>query len=284
MNPRLLDAARHAGLPVPAGALDDAALGELASALYLRPARTRRPPREEAYLTTAQRLTLASPAGELAAWSWGEAGRPLVVLVHGWEGRASQLGAFAAPLVAAGFRAVAFDGPAHGESPGEEASVPLFARVIAALPSQLGPVHAVIGHSLGAAGAALATTLGFKPHGLVFLAPPLWQRGRIDYAAERMQLTPAAHAAFYAGVERRTGWPLGLADMRVVARTAPCPLVVFHDPGDADTDYAGSEELVALWPGARLVPCPGRGHNRILTTPDVIAEAVRFIAATGWGF
>jgi pimeloyl-ACP methyl ester carboxylesterase len=69
--------------------------------------------------------------------------------------------------------------------------------------------------------------------------------------------------------------------MRVVARTAPCPLVVFHDPGDADTDYAGSEELVGLWPGARLVPCPGRGHNRILTTPDVMAETVRFVTTLG---
>ena len=278
MNSHLIEAARRAGLTVPAGPLDEAALGELASALYLRPARTRRPPREEGYLEAAQPFTLASPAGGLAAWSWGAAGRPLVVLVHGWEGRGSQLGSLAVPLVAAGFRVVTFDGPAHGDSPGEEASVPLLAQVIAGLPAQLGPVHAVAGHSLGAAGAALATTLGLAPRGLVFYAPPLWQRGRLDYAAGRMQLSPAATRAFFAGVERRTAWPLERVDMRVVARAAPCPLVVFHDPGDADTDYAGSEELVALWPGARLVPCPGRGHNRILTTPEVSAATVRFVA------
>ena len=47
MNSHLIEAARRAGLTVPAGPLDEAALGELASALYLRPARTRRPPREE---------------------------------------------------------------------------------------------------------------------------------------------------------------------------------------------------------------------------------------------
>jgi len=27
------------------------------------------------------------------------------------------------------------------------------------------------------------------------------------------------------------------------------------------------------------VPCPGRGHLRILSTPEVVAEAVRFVAA-----
>jgi hypothetical protein len=161
----------------------------------------------------------------------------------------------------------------------EEASVPALARVLAALPAQLGPVHAVAGHSLGAASAALATTLGLTPRGLVFFAPPLWQRGRLEYAAERMQLPPAARTAFFAGVERRTAFPLDQVDMRVIARAAPCPLLVFHDPGDADTDYVGSEELVARWAGARLVPCPGRGHNRIITTPEVIAEAGRFVTA-----
>jgi len=275
---RIIDAAVRRGLPAPTAPLDDVGLGELAAALYLRPLRTRRPPREEGYLEAARRLTVASPDGPLAAWMWGEEARRLVVLVHGWEGRGSQLGALAGPLVAAGFRVLAFDGPAHGDSPGEEASVPAFAKVIAALPAQIGPVHAIVGHSLGAAGAALATTLGLAPRGLVMLAPPLWQRGRLDYAANRMELSPAARQAFFAAVERRTAWPLERADVRVVARAAPCPLVVFHDPDDADTDYAGSVELVSLWPGARLVPCPGRGHNRILTTPAVIDDVVRFVS------
>jgi len=53
---------------------------------------------------------------------------------------------------------------------------------------------------------------------------------------------------------------------------------VFHDPDDDSTDYAGSEEFTAQWAGARLVPCPGRGHIRILATADVVAEAVRFVA------
>lgn len=281
MYARLIEAAWRLGLTVPADPLDDPAAGELAAAVFLRPARTRRPGREDGYLESARRGRLSSPAGELVAWTWGEAGRPLVLLVHGWEGRGSQLGAFAGPLVAAGFRAVTFDGPAHGESPGEEASVPVFARVIAALPAVLGPVHGIVGHSMGAASAGLATDLGLRPRGLAFLAPPLWQKGRLAYLADRMQLPLAARPAFFAAVERRTAWPLERSDLRVVARAAPCPLVVFHDPGDADTDYAGSEELVARWAGARLVPCPGRGHNRILTTADVIAETVRFLVGLG---
>jgi pimeloyl-ACP methyl ester carboxylesterase len=69
-------------------------------------------------------------------------------------------------------------------------------------------------------------------------------------------------------------------DMRPVARSAPCPLLVFHDPGDEDTAFVDSQEFTALWTGSRLVPCPGRGHYRILVTAEVINDAVRFIAAT----
>ena len=41
--------------------------------------------------------------------SWGEG--PAVYLVHGWGGWAGQLGAFVAPLVAAGYRVITFDAP-----------------------------------------------------------------------------------------------------------------------------------------------------------------------------
>ncbi|MBS0663383.1 MAG: alpha/beta hydrolase [Verrucomicrobia bacterium] len=279
MYSRLLEAARLAGVPVPAVPPDDAAAGELAAAVFLRPARTRRPAREDAYLAAARRCGLPSPEGELAAWTWGDAGRPLVVLVHGWEGRGSQLGALAAPLAAAGLCVLAFDAPAHGDSPGREASVPQIARILAGLTAAWGPVRAIVGHSMGAAAAGVATDMGLRVERMVFLAPPLWQRGRLAYIADRMQLPAAAQPAFFAAVERRTDWPLERSDLRVVARAAPCPLLVFHDPGDADTEFVGSEELVRLWAGARLVPCPGRGHNRILTTPAVIEETVRFVAA-----
>ncbi|HEX5771250.1 MAG TPA: alpha/beta hydrolase, partial [Nocardioidaceae bacterium] len=45
---------------------------------------------------------------------WGDG--PVVYLVHGWGGRASQFAAFVEPLVAAGHTVVAFDGLSHGDS------------------------------------------------------------------------------------------------------------------------------------------------------------------------
>jgi pimeloyl-ACP methyl ester carboxylesterase len=245
--------------------------------VFCRPLRGRRSPREEGYLAAARRLPLPTPAGELASWQWGDGERPLVLMVHGWEGRGSQLGAFAAPLVAAGFKVLAFDAPAHGDSPGELTHIRLLTEALQAAGRLHGPLHAVIGHSWGAAGATMLVAQGVIPRGLVMLAPPLWQKGRVERTARRLGLDAATQVMFLAQLQQLVGWTYEQMDMRPVARRSPCPLLVFHDPADENTSFADSQEFTAQWAGSRLVPCPGRGHYRILVTAEVIAGTVDFI-------
>ena len=68
----------------------------------------------------------AVPPKPYFAWGAG----PSVLLVHGWEGRGAQLGALVDPLVAAGYRVVALDGPAHGDSPGRLSTLALPAHAV----------------------------------------------------------------------------------------------------------------------------------------------------------
>jgi pimeloyl-ACP methyl ester carboxylesterase len=280
MSDKLLAYAAQRGIAVPPPPHSAETLGELAASVYLRPMReTRKMPRELAYLKTARRFALPTSSGELAAWQWGAGDRPLVGLLHGWEGHGAQLGAFAAPLVATGFRVLAFDAPGHGESPGEECSAPLIGRLLLEVEKPLGPFHSFVAHSMGAAAAAMAATHGAHPRGMVFLAPPLSQLERIERVVQRSQLAPEAAAAFRAAVARRAGLSLAESDMHYVAKLAPCPLLALHDPDDPDASYAATAGFVAEWRGARLVPCPGRGHVRILSTPEVVRQGVEFIGA-----
>lgn len=278
MSEIILLAAAKRGVPVPPPPHDAAALAELAVSVFLHPMRgARRMPRELAYLQTARPCRLSTSHGELAAWEWGAPEAPLVGLVHGWEGHGAQLGAFAAPLVAAGFRVLAFDAPGHGDSPGEEAHVPLLARVLVEIEAQAGAFVAFIGHSMGAAAAAMSATLGTHPRGLVLLAPPRSQWERVQRVADRLQMTGEVRELFCAAVERRTQASYAEVDMHALARRAPCALLAFHDPADEDANYAATEQTVALWSGARLVPVPGRGHYRIVATPEIVRQAVEFI-------
>jgi pimeloyl-ACP methyl ester carboxylesterase len=288
MSEGLFIAAGKRGVTVPPPPHTPEVLGNLAASIFLHPLReTRKTPRELGYLQPARAFKLPTTAGELAAWEWGGPGRPLVGLLHGWEGHGAQLGAFAAPLVAAGFRVLTFDAPGHGDSPSDECSAPLIGRLVVAMEPQVGPFFALVAHSMGAAAAAMAasarcarTAAVGSPQirGMVFLAPPLSQLDRVARTANRMQLAPEVRAAFEAAIVRRTGLSFEEADMHHVAKLAPCPLLALHDPEDRDTDYAATEQFVAQWRGAKLIPCPGRGHFRILSTPEVVRQGVEFIA------
>ncbi|MBC8424724.1 alpha/beta fold hydrolase, partial [bacterium] len=125
---------------------------------------------EALWLRDATPFELDCDGRTLAAWSWGDG--PTVLLHHGWGGRGAQLGAFAAPLVAAGFSVVTYDAPAHGASPGRFTNGVEFARTIAEASRQLHGLHAVVAHSLGCLATAYALRRPLPIDRLVFVAPP----------------------------------------------------------------------------------------------------------------
>lgn len=280
MSDLLLSAAVSRGLALPPPPHTDDVLGALAAGMYVRPLReVRRMPREEAYLKSAEARIIETAQGSVATWLWGGSGAPLVGLAHGWQGHGAQLGGFVAPLLAAGFRVLAFDAPGHGDSSGTEASVPLIARTIVDLGAEHGGFFGLVGHSMGAAAAAMATTLGVQPAGVALLAPPLCQADRVNRLVERLQLPPGVQRAFLAALERKNGFRHEDVDMRVAARRATFPALLFHDPADRSCDFRNSELIAAEWPGAQIVPCPGRGHLRILSTAEVHRLTVEFLSA-----
>lgn len=280
MSDLLLSYAISRGRALPPPPHDDEVLGRLAAAVYLHPLREgRRSPREEAYLAGATPQRLETSQGLVSTWRWGPADGPLVGLVHGWQGHAGQLGGFAAPLAAAGFGVLAFDAPGHGDSPDAELSVPSLARVVTDLGTRLGGFFGLVGHSMGAAAAAMATTLGVRPAALVLVSPPLSQAESVARMADRLQFTPAVAEAFVRALEQKSGFRHGEVDMRVAARRAGFPALLFHDPEDRSTPFRNSELIAVEWPGARIVPCPGRGHLRILSTPSVHEQTVTFLSA-----
>lgn len=58
---------------------------------------------------------------------------------------------FVEPLLRAGFRVAAVDGPAHGRSPGQRADLLRFSEAVHTAIRTWGPASGVIAHSFGAA-------------------------------------------------------------------------------------------------------------------------------------
>jgi pimeloyl-ACP methyl ester carboxylesterase len=224
-----------------------------------------------------ERVDVDGPAGRIAAWSWGSG--PAVYLVHGWGGRAAQLGAFVAPLVARGFRVVALDGPGHGASEGRLSSGPEIGRALAAVVRKVGPARGVVAHSLGAAAVTFAMREGLSVDRLAFVGPPADPLVWVALFARRLGLGVSVLAEMKRRSEARLSarWEdLPLVPLRGLAD--PPPLLVIHDRDDREVSWSDGVSVAAAWPGARLMETEGLGHRRVLRDPAVVAAVSAFLA------
>lgn len=253
--------------------------GALAERLFLTPPR----PRLEATaldLIDARSSQIEHRGRRIALWEWGWKSReaPAVLLAHGWGGSAAQMRAFAFPLLAAGFRVVTFDQPAHGLSEGRLTSAVDFADVLAALARAVGRVQAVIAHSLGAAAAAYAVARGLPLESLVLVSPPADFVGYSHRFARWHWLPEPVRRSMQAAIEERYGvrWE-ELEIERLGARVSGRALVV-HDRGDTVVPWRHGLRVAKAWPGGRFMLTSGFGHGRLLREDAVVLAAADFIA------
>ncbi len=254
----------------------------LAERLFFTPSRRKGSATGRAALAGARRFTVQADGRAVVGWRWGEPHAPTVYLVHGWASRGSRLSAFSAPLVAAGYAVITFDAPGHGASGWGMSSLPEFARTLRAVVAQEGRgriPHAVIAHSFGCAGTALALSWGLGVKRLAFLAPAADPPGWVQPFARSLGLRPEIMEQMRTRSERRIRhrW----ADMNVcdIARrlSAQPPLLIVHDRGDETVSWNDGVAIAAVWPGARFVTTSGLGHRGVTHSDAVVRQVVNFV-------
>lgn len=214
---------------------------------------------------------------QMAVWSWGEG--PVILLVHGWNGRATQLRDFVTPLVEHGYRVVAFDAPGHGDSSGHQMSLPILADSIRRVADHVGGVYGVVAHSMGGAATAIALSEGLQAQRAVFISPPANPQTFLDFFSRAVGISEDVQRRVQERIENQIGRPM--SDMRAdaIAPRMNIPLLVVHDEDDSFVPIRYGRSIAAAWPGARLVTTQGLGHKRILQAEHVKDLAVDFINA-----
>jgi len=215
--------------------------------------------------------------GRVALWSWGRG--PTVLLVHGWAGVAGDMAPMAAALVSAGYRAVLFDMPGHGDSEKTgTTNLLVYIQTLAALGQLVGPLHAVVAHSLGGTATAIALGEGVvTAQRAVLLAPALSPWAFSWHFARVIGLPRARVPGMVARTEEIVGRKADSLDAAAAVRGLETPVLILHDPDDLDVPFDQGQALAAAWPGATLVLRPGLGHRKILKDSATIATAMRFI-------
>lgn len=288
--------AAEGGAPTPTGMTIDAmrlgfralaaiapsAAARLATQLWFRPPRPRVHPVSREFMKTGSRSTVAVRGRPVAMWTWGNG--PAVLLVHGWGGYGGQMQAFVVPLVRAGYQAIIFDAPAHGESgPSQLGSRRTtlfdFAYVIDAIGRERGQLAGIIAHSGGctAVGWALLTA-SWPVKSLAFIAPMASPSAYRTLFHRALGLSEEVERRFVEMTTRRFGFRWEDLEVPPMAtRMKTSPILVVHDRSDSETSWSEGAAIAEAWPQSTLITTEGLGHRRVLRDPAVVDTVTSFI-------
>jgi len=217
--------------------------------------------------------------GELAVTTWGSGG-PAVLLMHGWGGARAQITGFVDPLLFAGYRVVAYDQPAHGESDGAMTNLLEIAPTVDLIAKREGPFQAIIAHSFGTLITSYALVeRNFPPPALLIYfgafnqllesLPRFQQLARLPD-----EIMDGFRAMLYENFKQE------VLESITNERLTPhihIPALLFHDILDNVTPVEDSRAIARVWKSARYVETEGLGHRGALQSKAVHEQVVKFL-------
>jgi pimeloyl-ACP methyl ester carboxylesterase len=245
---------------------------------FFSPSKYEVKPRDREIIEQGNNHPLPFDGGELAVTTWGEG--PAVLLMHGWGGARAQMTGFVNPLLSAGYRVVAFDQPAHGESDGRMTNILEIAPAMDLIAEKEGPFEAVVAHSFGTlvASYALVNRNFPPPSRLIYLG----SFNRLLDSLPRFQVLANLPDPIVDGLRDMIYANFGKEVLdgiwnEKMTLKIDIPALMFHDIADNVTPIEDSRAIAHVWRSARLVETDGLGHRGALQSPEVHKQVVEFI-------
>ena len=247
--------------------------------IWFRSPRYQRSRREQQWGEQSRRRVITSRFGKVMTYHWGDADHPRVFLLHGWSGRGLQLGAFVAPLLAAGYSVTSFDAPGHGESDGKATNLFQIAEVLRQVVLEAKQPYALIAHSFGCMVSSYALREYHLPiKKMIAISSPTSPEYLLQGFVELLQFDAKITAGFVRKYKRDFG-----DDVYVRTRADrnlsdwPGRLLVIHDKNDEVVDWQYGELLATEKPESKVLYTHSLGHRRILRNEQVITASIDFL-------
>ena len=217
--------------------------------------------------------------GELSVTTWGSSG-PAVLLMHGWGGARAQMTGFVDPLLFAGYRVVAYDQPAHGESDGKMTNLLEIAPTMDLIAKQEGSFHAIIAHSFGTliTSYALVKRNFPPPARLVYFG----SLNRLMDSLPRFQVLAQLPDEIIEGLRAMIYKNFGQDVLESITNESltpqiKIPALMFHDTADNVTPIDDSRAIARVWKSARLIETEGLSHRGALQSKTIHEQVIQFL-------
>src|SRR5574341_1941706 len=246
---------------------------------FFSPSRYEEKTTDRAILERGKNFRVPFTGGELAVTTWGDGG-PSILLMHGWGGGRAQMTGFVEPLLSAGYRVVAYDQPAHGESDGKTTNLLEIAPSMDLIAEREGSFHAIIAHSFGTLITSYALVhRNFPPPARLAYFGSF---NRLMDSLPRFQALANLPDAVIEGLRLLIYQNFGQAVVESIANDLltphiDIPALMFHDTTDNVTPIEDSRAIAQVWKSARLIETKGLNHRGALQSDAIHRQVVEFL-------
>jgi len=246
---------------------------------FFSPSRYEVKPTDREIIEWGNNYLIPFDGGELAVTTWGSNG-PAVLLMHGWGGARAQMTGFVDPLLFAGYRVVAYDQPAHGDSDGKMTNLLEIAPTMDLIAKQEGQFDAIIAHSFGTliTSYALVNRNFPPPSRLVYFGA----FNRLLDSLPRFQALAGLPDEIIDGLRNMIYDNFGkdVLDSIINETLTPqinIPALMFHDTSDNVTPVEDSRAIARTWRSAHYIETEGLGHRGALQSTEIHERVIKFL-------
>ena len=210
---------------------------------------------------------------EIQKYTWGSAGNPVALLIHGWEGQAGNFGAMIDLLLEKEYQVIAYDAPSHGGSSKGNTSMFEYADFV----TERLKVHkprVILSHSFGSVTAAFALKENSDVHvrQWYLITTPYHFRDRINEMAEFIGVSDRTIKRLISNLEKNINIPLNDLNMEVYGGNLINldEAFIIHSSSDRVIPIEKARLTHKAIPQSNLIELENLGHYRILWSNQLL--------------
>jgi len=215
---------------------------------------------------------------KIVGYSWNRSGSKKILLVHGWNGKASDYYKLIPELIDNDFQIDAIDCKAHGDSEGKRSSMLDFIYSLNGYFDNFGVPDIIIGHSLGATASIFsAIDKNLYIDKIVLLANPIIMKNAFFAGFDQINLPQKSQKLVFESAEKLLGKKIDDFDLTKVELNNFHDILEIYVDHDEEISNEDTMKLLQTHPEIHSIKINNCGHNYIHRNSKAIQNILQFI-------